>query len=44
MNSKRASNLAGAEAAYEAAISLPCFPALTETEQEYVIKTLNDLA
>lgn len=40
MNCKRASDLAGADAAYNAVVSLPCFPALTDAEQETVIEAL----
>ena len=42
-NCRRASNLHGADVAYSAVVSLPCFPALTEAEQESVISALLNL-
>jgi dTDP-4-amino-4,6-dideoxygalactose transaminase len=40
----RASDLAGADAAYRAVVSLPCYPDLTEEEQNHVIAWLQGMA
>ncbi len=42
--SRRASDLAGADRAYDALVSLPCFPGLTVRDQDRVIRFLRSLA